>query len=148
MKIKKYIEKIVENGTTEDMEKLSDMLVDLVYDLKKYDEEKAKKYKMCLYEIAYGKILSEEMAQEIIENMKPDGEYWTLEQTTSVKNQYGFKNIRDIDFWVVMNSAYNDFKDIFEDNVEMYAKWSYNFITDIDAKENKVFNYFTEITNQ
>ena len=145
MEIRTYINKTVEEGTDEDMEKLSDVMIDLIYDLKRYDEEKAHKYKMCLYKIAYGEVLSKEMAEDIVENMKPDGEHWTLEQTTSVKNQYGFTDIRDIDFWVVMNSAYNDYKDIFKDNLDIYAKWSYDFIKDVDAKNNKVFNYFTKI---
>ena len=145
MHIEKYIKKIIEEGNQEEMEHLSDMLVDLIYDLKRYNEEKAKKYKMCLYKMAYGEVLSEEMAEEIVEKMYPDGLHWTKEQTTAVKNQYGFADIRDIDFWVVMNSAYNDYKDLFKDNVEMYAKYSYAFIKDPDAKENKVFRYFTKI---
>lgn len=142
MEIKKYIDKIVEEGTDEDMEKLSDIMIDLIYDLKRYDEEKAHKYKMCLYKMAYGEVLSEEMAKHIVEEMKPEGEHWTIEQTTSVKNQYGFADIRDIDFWVVMNMAYNDYKDIFRDNIEMYARFSYAFIKDPDAKQGKVFRYF------
>ena len=124
------------------MEKLSNIMIDLIYDLKRYDEEKAHKYKMCLYKMAYGEVLSEEMAKHIVEEMKPEGEHWTIEQTTSVKNQYGFADIRDIDFWVVMNMAYNDYKDIFRDNIEMYARFSYAFIKDPDAKQGKVFRYF------
>jgi len=142
MEIKKYIDRIVEEGTDEDMEKLSDIMIDLIYDLKRYDEEKAHKYKMCLYKMAYGEVLSEKMAKHIVEEMKPEGEHWTIEQTTSVKNQYGFADIRDIDFWVVMNMAYNDYKDIFRDNIEMYARFSYAFIKDPDAKQGKVFRYF------
>lgn len=141
MEIKKYIDKVIEEGTEEDMDRLEDIMIDLVYDLKRYDEDKAHKYKMCLYKLAYGEILTEKMAQHIVEDMKPDGEHWTIEQTTQVKNQYGF-NVRDIDFWVVMNMAYNDYKEIFKDNIEMYARWSNAFINDPDAKEGKVFKYF------
>ena len=142
MEIKKYIDKIVEEGTDEDMEKLSEIMIDLIYDLKRYDEEKAHRYKMCLYKMAYGEVLSEKMAEHIVEEMKPDGEHWTIEQTTTVKNQFGYANIRDIDFWVVMNMAYNDYKDIFKDNTEMYARFSYAFINDPDAKKGKIFKYF------
>lgn len=140
--MRKYIDKIVEEGSDEDMEKLGDMMIDLIYELKRYDEDKAQKYKMCLYKMAYGEVLSDKMAKEVVENMKPDGQHWTLEQTTQVKNQFGYANIRDIDFWVVMNMAYNDYKDIFRDNVEMYARFSYDFIADPDGKEGKVFKYF------
>ena len=142
MEIKKYINKIVEEGTDEDMEKLSDMLVDLIYEMKRYDEEKADKYKMCLYKMAYGEVLSEPMAKKIVHDMKPFGEHWTIEQTNQVKNQYGYSNINDVDFWVVMNMAYNDYNELFRDNLDMYAKFSNAFINDTDGKEGKVFNYF------
>lgn len=141
MEVKKYIDKIIEEGTEEDMDKLEDIMIDLIYDLKRYDEDKAHKYKMCLYKMAYGEVLTDKMARKVVEDMKPDGEHWSIEQTTQVKNQYGF-NVRDIDFWVVMNMAYNDYKDIFKDNIEMYARWSNAFINDPDAKEGKVFKYF------
>ena len=44
-----------------------------------------------------------------------------------------------------MNSAYNDYNDIFKDNVEWYAKFSKDFIDDEDAKEGKVYYYFSMI---
>lgn len=69
----------------------------------------------------------------------------TKSKRLPVKAQYGFMDIRDIDFWVVMNSAYNDYRDIFKENIEVYAKWSYAFIKDEDADEDKVFKYFTTI---
>lgn len=152
MEIKKYIDKIVEEGTDEDMEKLSDIMIDLIYDLKRYDEEKAHKYKMELYEMAYGKVLTKEMAEEIVSKMKPFGEYWDFETTTVVKNKVGIKDISDIDFYVVMNSKYNDNKDTVESFVdtdekqlEMYISLTKDFVLDTDAKEGKVYTYFMEI---
>lgn len=68
-----------------------------------------------------------------------------LEETRQVQQQYGLMGIRNIDFWVVMNSAYNDYHDIFGDDVEMYARFTKDFIQDEDAKEGKVFRYFTKI---
>ena len=44
-----------------------------------------------------------------------------------------------------MNSAYNDYRDLFNDNIEMYVRYSRDFILDEDAKNNKVFKYFTQI---
>lgn len=44
-----------------------------------------------------------------------------------------------------MNSAYNDYKDIFTDEVDKYAMFSYAFINDEDAGKDKVYNYFTKI---
>lgn len=42
-----------------------------------------------------------------------------------------------------MNSAFNDYNDIFKDNVELYAKFSRDFIKDEDAVDEKVYYYFT-----
>jgi hypothetical protein len=144
-KIEKYIDKIVEKGIPEDMDKLSDMLEDLIYELKETNHKEYKHYKMCLYEMAYGKVLNEEMAHEIVEHMKPYGEHWTMEDTTGVKNQYGLSNINEIDFYVVMNSAYNDYHEMFDEDLEQYVKYTKLFIEDKDAKKGKVFTYFMYI---
>lgn len=68
-----------------------------------------------------------------------------MTQTEEVRNQYGIGNVRDVDFWVVMNMAWNDYKEVFEDNVEMYAKFSEAFIKDEDAVKSKVYDYFMNI---
>ena len=140
--IKKYIEKIAENGKQEDMEKLSDMLAEIIYKIKEPHYDLYKHYKMCLYEMAFGKVISDEMREEIVEKI---GEHWTLEQTEQVKNDYGYNDIPTNEFNLVMNMAYSDYKDIFEDNLDLYAKFSKAFIQDDDAKEGKVFIYFNEI---
>lgn len=143
--IKEDIKKIVENGDNAQMEKLSDILEEVVEIVRNYDEDMYDKYAMCIYKMANGYALNQEMADEVVAGMKPYGEHWTMEQTTSVKNQYGYTDVNNIDFWVVMNSAYNDYRDIFKENLDVYAKWSYAFIKDEDAKEGKVFNYFTKV---
>ena len=71
-----------------------------------------------------------------------------MENCNFTDRQYGFNDISDVDFWIVMNSAYNDYRDLFKDNIEIYAKWSYAFINDEDAKDGKVFIYFTKIPNE
>lgn len=140
--IKKYIEKIVENGKQEDMEKLSDMLVEIIYKMKESHHDLYEKYKLCLYKMAYGEIISDEMREEIVEKI---GEHWILEQTEQVKKDYGYNDIPANEFNVVMNMAYSDYKDVFEDNLDLYAKFSKAFIQDDDAKKGKVFIYFNEI---
>jgi hypothetical protein len=145
MKIKEYLERIIEKGDRKDMEELSDMLDKAIYKVKDCDPEWYDKKCMKLYTMAYGKVLNEEMAKNIISKMEPYHMHWTLEQTRQVQVQNGLNNIRDIDFWVVMNSAYNDFQDLFEDNIDMYVKYTKNFILDKDGKEDKVFLYYTTI---
>ena len=145
MKIRKYIEKIGENKKIEDMQKLGDMLADIIYSTKESHPEIYEKYKMELYVMAYGKVLTEEMAEDIVHKMKPAGEHWSMEETNSVKAQYGLNNISNVDFYTVMNMAWNDYKGVFGENLEMYVNYSKAFIEDEDAKKGKVFIYFTKI---
>lgn len=142
MRIKSYIDKIVENGKDEDMEKLSEMLVEIIYKMKEPHYDKYKHYKMCLYELAYGKTISDEMREEIVEKI---GEHWTLAETETVRSKYGYSDILPNEFNVVMNMSYSDYSDVFGDNLDLYAKFSKAFIKDEDAKDGKVYLYFTEI---
>lgn len=146
--IKEYIKKIIENGKTEDMEKLSNMLEDVIYDIRRTNPEHYNEYKKCLYEMAYGKVITEEKAEKIIENMKPYGMHWTLEQTESVRKNYNLDDIRPVDFWLVMNMAYNDYHDLFNEDVEQYVKYTTMFIDDEDANDDKVYDYFTTIPKE
>lgn len=145
MKIRKYIEKIGENKNPEDMQKLGDMLAEIIYSMKESHHELYEKYKMELYVMAYGEVLTEEMAEDIVHKMKPDGEHWDIGTTTEVKNKYGLNEITIVDFYIVMNMAHNDYKGVFGDDLDMYVKYSKAFIEDKDAKKGKVFKYFTEI---
>ena len=47
-----------------------------------------------------------------------------------------------------MNSAYNDFYDLFGEELENYVRYSKMFIKDDDAKEDKVFLYFVNIPKE
>lgn len=145
MQIRKYIDKIGEKKSPEDMQELGDMLADIIYMTKESHPEIYEKYKMKLYVMAYGKVLTEDMAKDIVHNMKPSGEHWSIDQTNEVKKQYGLNNISDVDFYAVMNMAWNDYKDVFGDDLETYVKYSKAFIEDEDAKKGKVFIYFTKI---
>ena len=143
--IRKYIEKIGENKKVEDMEKLGDMLAEVICSMKESHPELYEKYKMELYKMAYGEVLTEDMAEHIVHNMSPDGEHWDLKTTTEVKNKYGLNAISSVDFYTVMNMAWNDYREIFADDIDMYVKYSRAFIEDKDAKKGKVFIYFTQI---
>lgn len=144
--IREDIIKIVDDGDRMEMEELSDMLQEVIEIVFNYNEEKGKEYELKLYRMAWGDVLSKQMAEEIISKMQPYHMRWSLEETRNIQNDYDLDNIRDIDFWVVMNSAYNDYRDLFNDNIEMYVRYSRDFILDEDAKNNKVFKYFTTIS--
>lgn len=145
MNIKEYIEKIVDNGDIQSMRELSYMLESALLDVKEMSESRFNEYGMKLYKLAYGETLNREMADSIVQNMKPYGMRWTLEDIRNLQNDFGINDIRGIDVYVVMNSAYNDYKDIFKEDVETYVKFAVDFIEDEDADDGKVFKYFTII---
>jgi hypothetical protein len=142
--IEEYIERIVDNGKIEDMEELSDMLEDTMEIIKNYDEKCYKEFEMKLYKMAYGNHLNKSMAQDIVNKMRPYGMRWNIEETESLQRQRGIEDIPKADFFVVINSAYNDYKDIFGEDLEGYIRFTIDFIKDEDAKEGKVFKYFVE----
>ena len=147
MDIEEIIQRIIDNGNIEDMHTLSDILEDTMEKIKEYDEKCYKKYEMQLYKMAYGSTLSRSMAEEIVSQMKPYRKRWSIEETQRIQDEYGLNNIRPVDFFIVMNSAYNDYKDLFDENIEMYVRFANDFINDEDAKEDKIFIYYTEIPN-
>ena len=154
MDIEESIAKIAKDGDIREMEKLADILEDVLEILEEYDKEVYKKYEMCIYKMAYGTVLNKEMAEEIVSKMKPYRMRWTLDETKNIQERYGLNNIRPIDFFVVMNSKFNDCKDTVErfakseeEEMDMYISLSRDFIMDEDAKEDKVFTYFTTIPN-
>ena len=140
-----YMEKILADGKHEGMVELRKVFDKAMYHMKEVDKDEYEHLEMCLYKAAYGKVLTEEMAREIIMEMRPYGMHWTMEQTKAVQAQHGLSDIKPCDFWVVMNGAYNDYHDIFEEDLDMYVKYAKDFIKDEDAKEGKVFTYFTSI---
>lgn len=148
MKVREYITQIGENKNPEDMQKLGDMLAEIIYMTKETHPDIYKKYKMCLYKMIHGEVLDRELAEEIVHDMQPYGEYWNFETTTNVKNQYGIQDISDEDFYTVMNSKYNDNKNtadtFIQENhkLDFYVSLTKDFVLDPDAKPGKVFKYF------
>ena len=148
MKIKKMLEIIIDKGKSEDMYALNDMLDELICDLKEKQPKLYKEYKMKLMGMAYDYKLNDDMAMEIVNNMKPLGEYWDYDTTSKVKKDYGV-NATDCDFYVVMNSLVNDYSKVIDkEDVETYVKMANAFINDDDAKKDKVWVYFTKIPKE
>lgn len=145
MDIDDYIERIIEKGDIRDMNTLSDILEELMKVVKDYDTECYKKYEMELYKMAYGNTLSKELAEKIVNKMKPYGEKWTMNETMDIQERYGLDRIKSSSFYVVLNSAYNDFNNLFGEDLDMYVRYTEDFINDEDAVEDKVFIYYTTI---
>lgn len=142
MDIEDYIEKIIYDGKQENMERLSDILEDTLELIKEYDENCYKEYAIELYKMAYGNHLNREVAIEIVKEMRPEGMRWAYEETINLQNQRGLNDIPEADFFTVINSAYNDYKNLFGEDIESYIRFTIDFIEDEDAKQDKVINYF------
>lgn len=147
MKIREYIKKIVDNGKQEDMEELSEMLEDTIYKLKEIEPKCYKKYKMKLYEMAYGKVLTEEMAYKWVQEMKPKHEHWTMEETTNAMASLGY-NCNKIDYYVVANMMYNDYYNLVKDDEELALKMAYMWLDDEDAVKDKLYEYYRHIPKE
>lgn len=150
---KETINDIIESDNKEMLKSLTKTLDTLMQYLYQNNYDLYKEIELDLYIATNGKKLNKDMAYEIIMNMKPYQMHWSLEETESIRDMYNLSDIRDVDFWVVMNSKYNDNKDTVErfvpndteKQLEMYVYLTRDFIKDKDAKEGKVFTYFTEI---
>lgn len=140
--MKEYINKIVVMGKKEDMECLSDMMVDLLYNLKESDENEYKKYKTKIKGMAYDYTIDRELAHEIVEDMKPLGEYWNIETIESV---IGNDTHKLEDMYVVMNSLINDYNNVIKaEDVDTYINMAHSWLDDIDGKPNKIWWYFVK----
>ena len=145
MEIERYIRKIVNDGDRREMEELSDILVEVVDIIKKYDEDCYREYKMKLYKMAYGEELTEDSAKEIVRKMQPSGERWSIDETEQMQRDYGLDNINPIDFYAVMNMSFNDYRNVFGDNLDTYIRFAEAFICDEDAAPHKVTKYLLTI---
>ena len=103
-----------------------------------------KKYKSELYELAYGKKLTEDMAKKWVEEMKPVGQHWTMEETTNAMGSLGY-GFDTIDFYVVANMMYNDYNDLTKEDESLALKLAKDWLEDVDAKDNKLYCYWKHI---
>ena len=134
-----------ERATKEDLNEAVEIADMLLSDMKESKPDFYDHIVSRLYERVYGKKLTEEYSKKIVSCMEPFGEHWNIEQVKGVMSQYGI-SLDPVDFYTVMNMAYNDYHELFEENLDMYIKYSKMFIEDKDAKEGKVYTYFTSVT--
>ena len=147
MKVKEYIATIVKNGKQEDMNKLSDMLEEIICKTKEHHPDIYEHYKTCLYEMAYGKKLNKELAETWVKNMKPAGQHWTMEEAeTAMKN----KDIKSslADFYIAINMMYNDNYKLVKDNEELAIDLAINWLEDEDAVKDKMYEYYKYIAKR
>lgn len=142
--IRKYLDDIITSGNKDDMLELNEILIESLEHLKTCDPECYKKFKMDIIGMANKYKFNEEIAVKIVNDMKPLGEKWSIDEIT--KTAEGIDKNDLYDFYVVMNSLANDYgKVLSTDDIDTYVKMAWAFIKDEDAKDHKVWNYFVNI---
>ena len=135
-----YLEKIVNNGNPEDMQCLSNIMIELLENLKETNARKYKYYKNKIKGMAYNYELDEELSIEIVNDMSPIGEEWDLE---TVKNVTAGNPHSLYDLYVVMNSLANDYSGIIPvSDATTYINLANAWLDDEDAPDHKVWWYF------
>lgn len=138
---KLYLEKMDFNTNKEKIIDIIDMLMCEVKETK----HKLYEHIECeMYEMVYGKKISEEMAEEWVSNMKPKHKHWTYEETTSAMQSMGY-NCDKTEYFIVANMLYNDYYDIVKDDEELALKMAYHWLKDEDAKECKLYEYWKHV---
>ena len=134
------IDKIIKNGSNEDMECLRKILIDLISDLKYTDYDKYKKIELKLYKRVYGEHLNEELAKSWVADMEnkdgTKGEHWSIEQTNQYAGSYN-----KYDFYAVLNMVYSDFYDE-KFSINDYIKFTNDWLNDKDISKDKILKYY------
>ena len=141
---KHLLTQIKNRKMNEDIDCLSDLLGMMLDEAKEEHPEFYEHIEDKLYEMIYGKNLTFEKAEKAIMKMKPYRMHWSKEEVASVLKERNL-DLPLIDAWVVKNMAYNDFHEMFKEDLDMYLEYTKLFIKDIDAKPGKVYTYITEI---
>lgn len=138
----KYIDEIISNGNNQQMEDLRNIFNDLLEIVKKENETEYKTICNRIKGIATNYQINEELAKDIVHEMKPYGEYWSIE---TIKSVVGNDTHKIEDMYLVMNSLVNDYsEDISPEQTDLYIKLAHSWIDDVDAKEHKMWKYFVD----
>lgn len=125
-------------------DKIEDIIDMLMCETKEKDEKLYNHVEMELYEMAYGKKIAENMADEWVHNMKPMGKHWTMDETTNAMYNLGY-SLDQIDFFVVANMMYNDYYNLVKEDETLALKMAEDWLKDVDAKEDKLYNYWKHV---
>ena len=146
---KEYIDKIIMSGNDNQMRELKDVLVDTISYIKNTDEDTYNKIECDLYEIANGKVLSEEKAKEWVANMNPRAR-WSMSDIKKFKTELPI-----IPAYVIMNMLYSDFADVLgeeltDEVINKYISAAEDWYYDEDAtntEDAKLYCYWKNIVN-
>ena len=128
-----------------DREDLEDIICDMMEDMKKHNLQIYDKYNDILEDIMYE--IGEEEAIEIVHSFKPYEEAFSMDKVKEILHRQGKSDVNCIDYYLVMNMIYNDYKTFAEmkrmDVQDFCLEMSKLFIEDTDAPKHKVSRYFS-----
>lgn len=120
------------------------MFSDLISDVRDKNPELASKYLDELEDYIYS--ISIEEAQSIVKEMKPIGEKYSYEIVESTLANRELEESDIIDYYLVMNMFYNDYKTVLDkynmNSKEIITEFTTAFIEDEDAPKYKTEKYF------
>lgn len=141
MHIKKMFNAIIEKGN---VDKLSDMFADFVYDTEKIDKMRYKSIEYKMHKLAYGDHLTEDQAKCWVKEMKnkdgTEGEHWTYEQAEQVRRQYA-SEMDPYDWYAILNMTYSDYYSPKFDT-STYVDLAKDWLTDKDIGAGKALRYY------
>lgn len=138
--IKEYLKKIIDNNDIEEIHKIEGLFCNMMAYMKEYNLNMYNDIKRELYTIANGKVITLELAEKWVSEMRPLAK-WTKAETDSILKQKGLQ-VNDVDFYVVMNMMYSDFHNTLDDDIEKYILLSVDFLKDEDVEKDKLYNYY------
>lgn len=138
--IKEYLKKIIDNNNIEEMHKIEGLFCNMMAYMKEYNADMYNDIKRELYTVANGKVITLELAEKWVSEMRPLAK-WTKAETDGILKQKGLQ-VNDVDFYVVMNMMYSDFHNTLDDDIEKYILLSVDFLKDEDVEKDKLYNYY------
>lgn len=125
-------------------EDLEDILCDMLEELEKCEIHLFHKLSNMLEDVLYS--IDKTEAVDIVHSFEPNGETFSMERVREILHRSGISEDYLIDYYLVMNMMYNDYKSYAEskrlDLQEFCIEMSKLFINDVDAPRHKICKYF------
>lgn len=144
MTFQKLIDKYINEASEEDMHGLTHKMDCFVEEVREYHPEMVDKF-LIKVDLVLNPNFTKETAQYAVSKMKNKdgtvGEHWNYDTTTKVLEAKGY-DFKPCDWYYVLNMIYSDyFKSGRSDDT--YVEMAYDFLTDVDAPENKAKKYWS-----
>lgn len=111
------------------------------------------------HEAMYGPHFNEECALKAVSKMENEdgsrGEHWSLEETTSIANQYGInlkgEKYNKYDWYVALNMIRSDYYRAVvtmtsSDHIKYFVELAKAWLNDKDIEEGKMWYYYTQMS--